>query len=505
MSKHEQVSPPWRTLLALLIVALSCAALMYVIPDEGIALTDETRIVFATFDDFLNSEPEGIVDAEEFLANYAPLLEEAETQETADDTTSQALVDRSVKEIPPGDSARYILVEGEYVLKPELETFRERMRIRKDSAGIQNMALFFERLRKLPESGGKMRVLHYGDSQIETDRISRYIRNELQKRFGGVGPGLLPPVEVVPTGAINQYADRNWRRHTIYGKPDTTIKHSRYAPLGTFASYDSTLAELRFAPSKMAYGRASSYELVSLYYANYTRDAMLEVMVEDTLYSQHLLVADSTQKTLTWELSHQAGEVRFVFNGGPVECYAIGFDGYSGVQVDNIPMRGSSGTIFRKIERQQLRQRLSEHEVGLVLLQYGGNSVPYIKDSIAAENYGRWMQSQIRLLKEELPEAAFILIGPSDMAYKEKDAFVTYPYLEKVRDELQRAAFETGCGYWDIYEVMGGRNSMAAWVANDPPLAGADYIHFTPKGARRVAELFMKALFDEEPLDDTIQ
>ena len=38
---------------------------------------------------------------------------------------------------------------------------------------------------------------------------------------------------------------------------------------------------------------------------------------------------------------------------------------------------------------------------------------------------------------------------------------------------------------------------MQAWVDADPPLAGKDYVHFTPKGARRVGELFMKALMDE--------
>lgn len=502
MSRHEEVSPPQRTLLALLIVAVICGGLMYLIPDEGIPLTEDTRIIFATFDDFLPREDDGIIDAEAFLANYMPLLEDTED---VDDSIEVSLIDRSIAVIPPGDSSRYMLVDGAYVLKPELEVFRDRMRIRKDSAGIKNMHVFFDRLGQLPQNGGKLRVLHYGDSQIETDRISRYIRNELQKRFGGVGPGLLPPVEVVPTGAINQHADANWRRYTIFGKQDTTVKHTRFAPLGSFASYDSTSASLRFAPSKMAYGRAAKYELVSLYFANYAKDAMLEVLVADTLYSQHLLVADSIQKTLTWELSQNAGELQFSFTGGPVECYAVGFDGYSGVQIDNIPMRGSSGTIFRKIDRSQFSHRLNEHEVGLVLLQYGGNSVPYVKDSIAAENYGRWMQSQIRLIREELPQAAIVLIGPSDMAYKERDAFVTYPYLEKVRDELQKAAFATGCGYWDIYEVMGGRNSMAAWVNNDPPLAGADYIHFTPKGARRVAELFMKALFDEDQNDDTIQ
>ena len=84
------------------------------------------------------------------------------------------------------------------------------------------------------------------------------------------------------------------------------------------------------------------------------------------------------------------------------------------------------------------------------------------------------------------------------MAHKVGDVFETYPMLEKVRDELKRTAFETGCGYWDLYEVMGGRNSMEAWVTADPPLAGTDYVHFTSKGAMRVAELLVHALFDAE-------
>lgn len=490
MSRQERIVSPWRTLLSLGLIGAGCALLMYLIPDDGIALTEDKRLVFASFDDLLPSQHDGIIDAEEFLKSYMPLLD-------SDAYDLDSLIDRSIDP----DSARkghYILVDGAYVLDPQLEEFKERMRVQSGSAGIKGLPRFFERARALNNHGGKLRILHYGDSQIEADRISRYLRNEFQKRFGGAGPGLVPPVEIVPTGAIRQSAGTQWKRYTIFGKTDTSITHQRYAPLGSFASYDSSFGELTFGPSSMAYGTAAKYELVHLLYGNYASEATLEVYLDDSLFSKHNLPADSAQRTLTWEISPASGPFTLRFSGGPIECYAIGFEGYSGLQVDNIPMRGSSGTIFRKIERRQLAQRLTELNAGLVLLQYGGNSVPYVKDSVAAENYGVWMRSQIRLLQEILPEAAFILIGPSDMAYKEKDQFVTYPMLEKVRDELKLAAFDTGCGYWDIYEVMGGRNSMSAWVNSDPPLAGPDYIHFTPKGARRVAELLVKALLDAE-------
>ncbi|MGB1004109.1 MAG: hypothetical protein ACPGVC_07770, partial [Salibacteraceae bacterium] len=69
-----------------------------------------------------------------------------------------------------------------------------------------------------------------------------------------------------------------------------------------------------------------------------------------------------------------------------------------------------------------------------------------------------------------------------------------------VRDALKTAAFETGSGYWDLYEVMGGRNSMISWVEAEKPLAGKDYVHFNNLGTRKVSELFMKAFWHERSI-----
>ena len=66
-----------------------------------------------------------------------------------------------------------------------------------------------------------------------------------------------------------------------------------------------------------------------------------------------------------------------------------------------------------------------------------------------------------------------------------------------MRDALQKAAKDNGCAFWDIYEVMGGKNSMDSWVNAEPALAGTDYVHFTPKGARKIAELLDYAFQQE--------
>ena len=69
----------------------------------------------------------------------------------------------------------------------------------------------------------------------------------------------------------------------------------------------------------------------------------------------------------------------------------------------------------------------------------------------------------------------------------------SYPNLPNVRDALRQAAFDAGAAFFDIYEAMGGQNSMIEWVQADPPLAAADYVHFSPQGARIIAEAFIKS------------
>ena len=50
---------------------------------------------------------------------------------------------------------------------------------------------------------GQIRVMYYGDSQIEGDRFTSYLRYALRKRHAGTGPGLfLPLMPVMYTKSI---------------------------------------------------------------------------------------------------------------------------------------------------------------------------------------------------------------------------------------------------------------------------------------------------------------
>jgi lysophospholipase L1-like esterase len=60
----------------------------------------------------------------------------------------------------------------------------------------------------------------------------------------------------------------------------------------------------------------------------------------------------------------------------------------------------------------------------------------------------------------------------------------------------QRVASETGVGFFDTFDAMGGPGTMARWYEAQPRLVGADYIHPMPAGAKIVGELLYGALRD---------
>lgn len=473
---------PLHTLLFLISVGILSLGLAMITPKKGFDLGNGIQIKFASFEkDTASANPiEKIEDVESFLEEL-----EVEIDSTA------------IK-----DSIR-------------LAKLAERQRLSKIqwlNNDRSSMAKLFTALEKVKSSkNSKVRIMHFGDSQIEGDRITGYVRNKIQKEYGGVGPGLIPIVKGVPNAAIKQTNSDNWHRFTLFGRVDTNIHHKRYAPLCSFGMFtyptDTNLTEtqeawVEFETSKLTYFKTRKYNTVELYYGHNSQAFITKVTTGDsTAFSSEIVGSTDGFEKLSYHFETTPEKLKFEFlaKKSP-EFYAFNFEGDYGVTVDNIGLRGSSGTLFKRLDGPQLKGFMQSQPVKLVILQYGGNTVPYITSEEKAVKYGKWFKSQITYLMKINPDAAFIIIGPSDMSTKIDGNFTTYPYLESVRDALKTAAFEAGAGYWDLYEVMGGKNSMISWVEAEKPLAGKDYVHFNNLGTRKVSELFMKAFWHERDL-----
>ncbi len=354
----------------------------------------------------------------------------------------------------------------------------------------------------------KVRIMHFGDSQIEADRITSYVRNELQKEFGGGGAGLFAIEQVTRKMSVKQTHSKNWSRYAGFGrKKDTSIKHKKYGVLLAFSKY-SPLVDSNQVPNyeswvrikrpTASFSKAKQYNELTIYYGNSEHKSYLEVFVDSNNIENDSLKSGIGVNTKKIKFSSTPKDLTLKFSGlESPDFYALSIESKKGVIMDNIPLRGASGTEFSKQDKSCMKDMFKHLKPSLLILEFGGNTIPYIKSKERAYKYGKWFGSQIRLLKSLCPNATILVIGPADMSKKEETNFITYPLLSEVRNALKEHTFKEGGVFWDMYEAMGGQNTMPKWAEENPPLASKDYIHFTSKGARKIAELFYSSLKED--------
>ncbi|HRO77040.1 MAG TPA: lipase, partial [Crocinitomicaceae bacterium] len=236
-----------------------------------------------------------------------------------------------------------------------------------------------------------------------------------------------------------------------------------------------------------------TYNNVYLHYTDATTKCGFKVYQNGNLIVTDSLKADGKYHVYPLNFPNHAGKLRLEFEA-KVSPNILGFslEGDVGVQVDNIAMRGSSGTFFGKIDQGLAKRIYTEQNVELFIMQFGGNSMPYIKDSSTARKSAEYFKGQLYTIKKLCPNASIIVIGPSDMSTLIEGEYTTYPILPYFVECLRRSTKDVGGAYFDMYEAMGGKDAMVAWVESG--LAAKDYIHFSNKGASIAAQKFYDAL-----------
>ena len=333
-----------------------------------------------------------------------------------------------------------------------------------------------------------IRVVHYGDSQIEEDRITNILRENWQKQYGGGGVGLIPLHQTIPTRSIRQTlfingvlqtAQKGPKRYIVYGPKSMRLTDSDdYGVMGQVALMDTTLVPgsdsvvLHIEPLDKKRKRHHYFNLLRI-----LTDSIRISSPENLLPIANSLIAHIPDSTTHCDIILQ----------GTGKVFGISLETDKGLIVDNIPMRGCSGNIFTKIDSSQLCAFYNETNTRLIILQFGGNMIPQTENPSTIRGYVRsTMRQQIRYIKACAPQASILLIGPSDMSTNIDGTMTTYPLVPYMDQQFKKMAQEEGIAYWSMYEAMGGYNSMVTW--HDKGLAGSDYVHFTRAGANNIGK-----------------
>ncbi|MFM7023641.1 MAG: hypothetical protein ACKOXB_11760 [Flavobacteriales bacterium] len=459
------MNKPFKILWYILLVNALLLGIYFIFPKEGIAISKDINIKFPSVKEYftVKQKDSTAVRVEKIAHKYEVAILSEDSLQFNISEVSDSLTPNNEKIIHPGD--------------------------------FENaLAGFYKKLDKIKD-GELVRVLHFGDSQIEGDRISGIIRSMLQEKFGGCGVGYIPVTDPgFDRKNIRRTTGGSWEKYAVV-RNQKTPPHNKYGVLGSYFQWGKTGASISISKNEKTYQRTQKFEQVSLLY-NANSPFSYSLSADTTVLLQGMLPADSAVTNFQWTMNgFGKNGIKLSFNGESADIYGIALDCKSGVAVDNISLRGSSGNDFSKMDKIALKQQMDKLNVGLIIYEFGVNIVPNVLNDYTW--YKQMMIQQINLLKKMAPGASILIVGVSDMCRKEETEFASYPNIEKIRNAQREAAQATGCAFWDLYEVMGGKNSMSQWVSANPALAEKDYTHFTWRGANIVGNKLGNAILND--------
>lgn len=357
------------------------------------------------------------------------------------------------------------------------------------------------------QAGSQVRIIYYGDSQIEGDRVTSLLRRRLRAEGGGTGPGLFSPLmPVLYTRSFIVRPSANWTRYTLLDHRNGVLPDNSLGPLLSVCRFtppgatprETAYASVRVTPVPGADEAVSRYDRLRIFYGN-NHDTTF-VSVTSGILNIAFSVLQQGDGPMEYSLPLPAlSDITVEFSGRvSPDVYALSLESDSGVVVDNVPVRGSAGLEFVMTDSRDFEASMKMLNPDLIILQYGLNVVRNVRSEY--NYYEEGLVKQVEFLRRVSGGVPVVLVSLTDMAEKAGDTIRPFTNIRAIRDAQRNAALRSGALFWDAWEEMGGEGSIVKWFNHVPALASKDLTHLSNAGADTVAQRIYAALFTAEPL-----
>lgn len=329
--------------------------------------------------------------------------------------------------------------------------------------------------------GRTVRIAFLGDSFIEADILTQNIREALQSNYGGCGVGYMAMHSDFPgfRQSIVQ-SSKGWKTSSV--AQNAEIRRSSL-PLQLHRSEGNAVTNLRGTDRLQHIDR---WDVTTIGFVA-EGDATISIKTDSTTHTYDVTAQEDAQFLVVNEPTSRV-EVRC--NSSQVAMWGCWLDGTQGVAVDNISIRGYSGTSINTLPLHYLKQLDKALPHDLIVLQYGLNRMtPSITDY---SSYTRQLVDAIHHLRAAFPHADILIMGIGDRCQNENGEITTMKAVYGMTKAQRNAAIEAGCLFWDSCEAMKSLGGMPTFVNNK--WAGKDYTHINHKGGAVLAQEFIKAL-----------
>jgi len=353
----------------------------------------------------------------------------------------------------------------------------------KDSTNYNKLYDLFNNL--ILKGEGQIKILHIGDSHIQADYFSGHLRYLFQTYFqGNAGRGMVFPYRMARSNnPFNYSCDYTGKWETC-----RNIEYGKLCDLGILGisatTYDSVSSikikfdeknylKYDFNKFKIFYNIDSCFTIkLENYGDNYT------VTNNDSLgYSEFKLNTYIDTLTLKF-VKTDSLQKKFTFYGISFETDDPGIVYYSA------GINGAEASSFLRCSL--FSKQLKAISPDWVIISLGTND-SYSKTFDALQFYNNLENLLIRIIKE-MPNAAILLTVPSDSYRKRKYKNTN---ISLAKNEIIKIAQKYNCGVWDLYDIMGGFNSIIKW--QKARLTATDRLHFSRAGYYLQGDLLFDA------------
>ena len=356
-------------------------------------------------------------------------------------------------------------------------------------ASQRGMHAFYKALDELAFGQRLVKVAYYGDSFVEGDILTADLREMLQDKYGGCGIGY-SSITSISSGfrVTTRQTATGWTRHSIM---DSVYFDRSLQDVSNHYFKAEPNASIRFRGQNKNYAHLDTFYHATFFF-NPNESATISAAVNGRGVFSKQFKGNQLQVA---EVEGKIGSVTYTVQDTDSTAlfYGVAMDGDSGIAVDNLSMRGASGLNVRSVPAKMMRRFYELRPYDLVILQFGLNVATKLGSNY--DNYIKGMKTTIDHIKEYFPGAGILIVSVADRDYKTPEGEVrTMPGIRNLVRYQQNLAAEEGVAFWNMFEAMGGNESMKTLVDAKPSMANYDYTHINVRGGRHLASLLFDAL-----------
>jgi lysophospholipase L1-like esterase len=328
----------------------------------------------------------------------------------------------------------------------------------------------------------KVSILHVGDSHIQPDNLSGFVRKKMQSKYGNGGRGLVFPYATAKTFGPEDFSatsSSSWSSSWIIHYPH---KFKMGLPSIAIRS-NNEIGNLSIELKKDS--------IINPYTKGFLLYSMSDNVRGKIRVNGKFEKANSRLDfdTLNFFSKDPQSKLELSFSGSSIVLEGIYFENDSPGIIYN--SSGVAGARYQDYLANDLFfQQLPYFKPDLLIISLGTNEAYDL--NFSKEKFEAILDSTYTKIKEKLPNTSILITLPSETYKTTKAGVVENEKITIISEILKAKCNQYNFAFWDLFEAMGGKGSMLTWKKNQ--LVTDDYIHFLNEGYQLQGELLFEAL-----------